>query len=144
MGASSLPPPSTTRTPAKPTTGPHAGSSPWCDAAKIGELQGIEPRGIYPGYATRLRKANCKAASRRNPYVLQLADHRADPGCQSRPRRARPQACGETWQDTRAEHALAVVPDELDKIAALAAEHEQVPAMRIALQDFLHPKRRER
>jgi hypothetical protein len=35
-------------------------------------------------------------------------------------------------------HALPIMPQHLDETTATAAEHEQVPAMRIALQPLLH------
>jgi len=36
------------------------------------------------------------------------------------------------------------MPDDLDKIAAAAAENKQMPAMRIALQRLLHKQRHPR
>src|SRR5882724_111370 len=38
-------------------------------------------------------------------------------------------------------HPLSVVPEHLDQAAALAAEHEQVATVRIALQHLLHHHR---
>ena len=35
-------------------------------------------------------------------------------------------------------HALTIVPQHFDETTATAAEHEQMPAMRIALQPLLH------
>src|SRR5215468_12281282 len=39
-------------------------------------------------------------------------------------------------------HALAVVPQHLDQVAAPAAEHDQVAAMRIALEGLLDQERK--
>src|SRR5262249_40144222 len=38
-------------------------------------------------------------------------------------------------------HALAVMPQHLDQAAAPAPEHEQMPAMRVALELLLHQQR---
>ena len=55
--------------------------------------------------------------------------------------RRRPQEAAALQSLAEQAHALAVVPEHLDQLTAPAAEHEQMPAVRIAPQDLLHLQR---
>src|SRR5205814_8647731 len=55
--------------------------------------------------------------------------------------RRRPQEPATLQSLGEQDHALSVIPQDLDQAATPAAEHEQMPAVRIAPQRLLHHER---